>query len=393
MTSKLRAAFLMTAPKHWTGRTSYLQNLLEAIRQCAAPVEVCLLIQGKPDSLPWGDYDTFVKKYSLREYPRGVRFVNRVVSRLLGYDVLLARALRMIPGGVDLIFPKDYYVEPQTATLYWIPDFQHVHLPEMFTADDIRSRDLGFRLGIRRATLTVLSSRDAQKDFCRFAPDYADKARVMSFVAYVPRWVYSTSPRSVVVHHGLPERFFYLPNQYWKHKNHMIVLEALQMLKERGVRPFVVCTGIPGDPRNPAHFDELVKKISHWDLQDQIALLGLVPREDVFLLIRQSICVINPSLFEGWSTSVEEAKSIGKRVLLSDLAVHREQDPPMATYFDPHSSEDLADRMAETWADATSGPDLELEHRAQSELPMRMQRYAATFVSIARDAVGIARGR
>jgi glycosyltransferase involved in cell wall biosynthesis len=215
----------------------------------------------------------------------------------------------------------------------------------------------------------------------------------MSFVAHVPQSIYDTSPSSVVVHYNLPERFLYLPNQFSKHKNHMVVLEGLKILGKRGIRPFVVCTGHTHDPRNPAYFDDLVKNVALWDLHGRIALLGLVPRDHVFHLIRQSTCVINPSLFEGWSTSVEEAKSIGKRVLVSDLAVHREQDPPMATYFDPRSPEDLADKLAKVWADGSPGPDFELEQNAQKELPMRMQRYADTFVSIAREAVGMARGR
>ncbi len=38
-----------------------------------------------------------------------------------------------------------------------------------------------------------------------------------------------------------------------------------------------------------------------------------------------STALINPSQFEGWSTTVEEAKSLGVKMLLSDLEVHKEQ--------------------------------------------------------------------
>ena len=35
--------------------------------------------------------------------------------------------------------------------------------------------------------------------------------------------------------------------------------------------------------------------------------------------------LINPSLFEGWSTTVEEAKLFDKKMILSDIKVHNDQ--------------------------------------------------------------------
>ena len=48
----------------------------------------------------------------------------------------------------------------------------------------------------------------------------------------------------------------------------------------------------------------------------------------MYALIRQSLCVLNPSLFEGLGLSVAESKSIGKRVLAADLPPLREQAAP-----------------------------------------------------------------
>lgn len=43
-----------------------------------------------------------------------------------------------------------------------------------------------------------------------------------------------------------------------------------------------------------------------------------MPYEHVPALLRESVALLNPSLFEGWSTTVEEGKSPGKHVLMSD---------------------------------------------------------------------------
>jgi len=43
-------------------------------------------------------------------------------------------------------------------------------------------------------------------------------------------------------------------------------------------------------------------------------LLGLMVRSQAMIL---------PSLYEGWSTALEEAKALGKDCLVSDIQVHR----------------------------------------------------------------------
>lgn len=380
----------------WTGAVTYQGNLFEALTRHQAQVQLYILTEDGPDA-GLRDHHYNVINYPVLKERSPRKILNDLACRLFRHDPLLQKALRNASnGGIDVLmtpYTRYIFVGDQTAILFWIPDFQHVRLPEMFTAYELRERDMAFKLGIKRSTLVVVSSHDTQKDFCRFMPEHSHKARVMSFVAFVPEHIYSLDPRSVVVKYSLPEKFFYLPNQFWKHKNHIIVLEAMKLLRPRGIKPFVVCTGSTSDYRHPSHFADLLNKISLWGLRNQIALLGFVKDEDVHLLVRQSVCVINPSLSEGWSTVVEEVKSVGKRILLSQLAVHLEQAAPKAIYFDPHDAEDLANKLEQIWADSVPGPDFELEEIARSNLPKRMKTYAETFLSIATEAVEISKGR
>ena len=65
--------------------------------------------------------------------------------------------------------------------------------------------------------------------------------------------------------------------------------------------------------------------------------------------------VLQPSLFEGWSTSVEEAKSLGKPVLLSDIEVHREQVLSPESFFQPHDVTGLANLIEGQWSTLPAG--------------------------------------
>jgi hypothetical protein len=115
--------------------------------------------------------------------------------------------------------------------------------------------------------------------------------------------------------------------------------------------------------------------------------LGLIDFKDVVCLLRYAKAVINPSLFEGWSTTVEECKSIGKNMILSNIRVHREQNPPDSVYFDPHNSQELASIMEQQWKQFTSGPNLTLEEKSMQELNERTRKFSQTYVRYVKEVL------
>jgi hypothetical protein len=62
-----------------------------------------------------------------------------------------------------------------------------------------------------------------------------------------------------------------------------------------------------------------------------------------FFLLVKSICrrMLQPSVHEGWSTCVEEAKTLGKLLILSDIGVHREHWPDNQFFFEPLNATSL----------------------------------------------------
>jgi glycosyltransferase involved in cell wall biosynthesis len=133
-----------------------------------------------------------------------------------------------------------------------------------------------------------------------------------------------------------------MPNQYWKHKNHKVVIDALKLLKERGGPiPYIVSSGGKDDYRNPDYFSELMNYLGENNLEDHYLYLGKIPYIEVLGLMKIAGAMINPSRFEGWATTVEEAKMLGQKLYLSDIDVHREQ-APNATFFSPDSASELS---------------------------------------------------
>ena len=84
-----------------------------------------------------------------------------------------------------------------------------------------------------------------------------------------------------------------------------------------------------------------MKNLKENKLENNYKYLGLVPYIDVMSLIYHSLALINPSYFEGWSSSVEQANAYKKIIILSKIKVHLEQNPDKAYFFNPNSSTSL----------------------------------------------------
>jgi glycosyltransferase involved in cell wall biosynthesis len=289
--------------------------------------------------------------------------------------------------GVDVLICGVLERWTTLPTLALVPDFQHVHLPELFEPQDIAWRNAEYRKTAERATRVLVFSESVRADLEQFAPPYAGKARVLPPVSAIPDSVYEQDPGAMLSFYSLPEKFVYMPNQFWQHKNHLRAFDAVRQLRARGEKVFLVCTGNPGDTRNAAFFSEVLQTISRYGLRDQLALLGSVPRADVFSLMRQAAFVLNPSRFEGYGLSLAEARAVGKRVLASDLPAHREQNVPCVQYVNPDDVSDLAEKIGELWASTQPGPDLALEARARQEQPGRIRAYAGQLMQIIREVM------
>ncbi len=232
------------------------------------------------------------------------------------------------------------------SRLAWIPDFQHKVLPHMFKRLALLKRELGFRAQLFSGRTLIVSSEAAKRDFERYYAFAAQKPYVVRFPSLLASSA-MTDPVGAALRYEIAEPYFYIPNQFWKHKNHGIVVKALEILAKRGLKPLLVLSGRQQDPRHPEWFAQLKASIETSAVSRQIKMLGLIPYEDVINLNAGALAVINPSRFEGWSTSVEEAKALGTPLILSNLPVHIEQTQNAGNYFDPDDAVALAAHMTQ----------------------------------------------
>jgi glycosyltransferase involved in cell wall biosynthesis len=124
-------------------------------------------------------------------------------------------------------------------------------------------------------------------------------------------------------------------------------------------------------------------RIEELGIRDSFRVLGVVPYSDMMSLMRNAVAIVNPSLFEGWSSTVEEAKILGKTILLSDLPVHREQNPKRAIFFDPNNAGTLADAFREVLRSSQKHDDVNDDQLTRYRLARRD--FAAQYEDIVMD--------
>ncbi|MDB6140049.1 MAG: hypothetical protein JWO94_3121 [Verrucomicrobiaceae bacterium] len=274
----------------------------------------------------------------------------------------------------------------------WIADFQHFRLPQFFSVKEATARDEIFADTIARCGRVMLSSRDAERDCLRFEPAARGKTRVHSFPSGL---VFQSLPKagkvSVVDKYHLPEKFVLVANQFWGHKNHITIVEAARLLRERGIEIPIVMTGLPSDYRDPLNslVSKVLQGIAAGGLRQTVIPLAQVPYADLVGLLRHAALIVQPSSFEGWSTTVQDGKALGRPVACSSIALHREQAPDAVGFFGPTSPGELADVLERVWPSLTVGPDTGLEVRALAEERLFAQNYGAALWRTCAEAASV----
>lgn len=361
----------------WMGGTLYLRNLAICLSRLPAREQPAVRLIGAPQVVSsfldeYGDLPIF-RSSAETFLSRGLRRVGFSTTRARRVDVLYPGFGEQIPGAV---------------TVRWIPDFQHRYLPALFSAEEILARDKAIGEIAGKPGVVVLSSEVAAEDFKRFYPGHRVTPRVWHFCSLLS--TKKPASRTAISRLGLPNKYLYLPNQFWAHKNHLAVLKALAKLRrDHAVIIPLVCTGAQSDRRNDGHFASLKKFIDDQSLDSQIHFLGLIDRLEQIEVLRQAAAVVQPSFFEGWSTVVEDVRATGRPIFLSDLPVHREQAPEHCTYFDPATPSALVAALAQRWAALPAGPDAQAEQYARESLDARIIESARVFCKIAETAMRV----
>ncbi len=344
-----KLALIFGYNEEWIGGTYYIINLIQALSIIEDYLKPELIILSNENDyqflLKQIDYP-YISHELLDENPRSKlgRFLNKATGKILGKKLLVRR----MKNTIDAIFPfpKDNYLNniPLEKHIYWIPDFQDKQLPQFFTTEDLEKRDKRNSWIAYHSKKLVVSSNSVLKDLDEFYPNYKTTVQVVHFAVSHPKYDHLHIEK-LMIDYRLPSDYFFAPNQFWAHKNQIIIIKAVADLKQKGIDVVVAFSGKENDNRNPEYFPSLKKVVEENGLTENIRFLGFLDREVQLQLMNYSRCIIQPSLFEGWSTVIEDAMAMNQTIIASDLDVNIEQLGEKGIYFERNNHIMLSEKI------------------------------------------------
>jgi len=330
-TKRKTIGLIFTGNENWIGGLYYIVNIVKAIGfipKQKRPDVVIIYNNKTPASLLKEVNLSFVHQVNIDKIFLLKRLIFSTLFRVFKKNYLFKHIVKK--HKIEILYPfNEYHYDLSflpCKVYYWIFDFQHKFLPELFTKQEVVKRNNEFELMSHYANNIVVSSFTAKKHFQTYFPYFKGNLHVLRFASLIVNLIL-TDISVLNKKFDIKEPYFLVSNQFWIHKNHWVIAKALKQIKALGQKCMIIFTGKEHDPRNPKYVSDLKTYIDKNSLNDYTKFLGFISREDQLGLMKNCIAVIQPSKFEGWGTVVEDAKSLGVQVILSDIEIHREQLP------------------------------------------------------------------
>lgn len=175
----------------------------------------------------------------------------------------------------------------------------------------------------------------------------AQSERVHSLPYIAPSYIRNDSERpDFDSFYQLPDKFYFYPAQFWQHKNHRLLVDALEQAREKCRDMALVLAG------GFRHEYETVRnQVLQAGLADAVRFVGYVPDADMAGFYRRARGLVMPTFFGPTNIPPLEAMATGCPVLISEIYAMPEQCGDAALYFNPNSVEEMRDRMVRLWTD------------------------------------------
>jgi len=223
-------------------------------------------------------------------------------------------------------------------------DVQELHFPEFFSAESRAFRAVSYMNYINRADSVVVSYDHVKGDIKNFFNKNDESIFVILLKMsnlWFKKYDHLKFKRIEIV-----DKYLFYPANFWKHKNHHRLVEAIKYLKvNNNLHINLILTGDFNTTEGPI----LNKLIEEFDLMCQIKILGIVSEEELFHLYKNSIGVVIPTLYEAGSFPLMESILMEIPVICSNVTSLPETIGNEMFIFDPYSIEDISKKIELLW--------------------------------------------
>lgn len=338
------------------GMFQYSQSVLEALSQLDGRYQVTIAYSDT-------DWSAILARFgltgvALKHASGGQRLADLVMALRLPGAVVRALGQVLNPLVRELLaFRCDVWIFPAQESLsYQLPlrvigtvhDLMHRYeaiFPEVSAMGRYGIREHRFRNIATWCTVVMVDSEVGRQHVVESYGVPAAKVYPLPYVA--PSYLQDKHERADFdAHYRLPAKFLFYPAQFWPHKNHLRLLDAVHRVAERYPDIALVLSG----GKHHA-FDEVQRRVEDFGMHERIRFVGYVPDADLSGLYRRARALVMPTFFGPTNIPPLEAMAIGCPVLVSGIYGMPEQYGDAALYFNPNSVTEMVERIEQVWSD------------------------------------------
>ena len=281
-----------------------------------------------------------------RPSPQTPKHSERVHELLTSHEIDVVWGLSQGTPAFDIPF----------VTIVW--DLQHrlqPFFPEVSVDGQWISRERHYSESLRRAMAVITGTEAGRSEIERFYGVPRERIHILPHPT--PRFALIAGDED-----GEPARdrfalavpYLFYPAQFWPHKNHVCVLEAIRSIREnRGIDLHVAFVG--SDYGNENYVHSAAQRLGVADL---VRFLGFVSRDELISLYRGALALVYPSYFGPENLPPLEAFALGCPVIAARVPGAEEQLGDAAILADPADADGFATAIIRLAEDSVLVADL-----------------------------------
>ena len=252
---------------------------------------------------------------------------------------------------------------PALGTVHDLMHRYERRFPEVSADGEFEAREFHFRETCRWAKGVLVDSELGKNQLIESYGIDGAKVFVLPYVA--PSWMYSYDSRddeAVRAKYNLPGKYFFYPAQFYRHKNHSGLLEAVARLKVR--HPDVKLVLVGAKERNG--YADVLRQVEALDLAGNVVFLGYADDREMAALYTQARALVMPTFFGPTNIPQLEAFALGCPVATSRIYGIPAQVGNAALLFDPTSVNEIGTMLEKLWTDDALCAELARRGRAHA---------------------------
>ena len=227
---KINLCFVFPDGGGWTGETNYLKSLISSLHHLKEK-KFNFVVFCSPQKKNY--LKNFIKKKNIVTslfFEDNSLFSNsrKLIKKILTKDLVLNYFLRKYK--IDII--SHYEPKNIVPTICWIPDLQHLYLKSFFVKSEVNRRNKLFNKYIKCGKSIIVSSKNS---YSHLTKNYNIKNIKTFILNFIPKINFKNikNINYLINKYSICRNYVYIPNQFWKHKNHLVLIKCANLLKKK----------------------------------------------------------------------------------------------------------------------------------------------------------------